>query len=575
MVDKRIDGWRKRRAKLVSYIHLCEDYKKQFVNRLDNIEYSYLCKSISSAEYYNQLLSTLQNKTRAEWVSYYDNLSFEYGKKVKFLTHKIREYEKASVNKNANLFIGVILVILSIAGLFGITQIYDGLTGMATSDSLVNLTVTNIAPSVSDVTIAPSSANTTSNLSCSGTTADDNLDDVSKYYRWFKDGLIVVALDNETVVNSSYTSSGEDWICEITPFDGTINGTSVNSSAVNIGSASPVVSIYELYPSSPYTYQNLTLNVSCSDVDDSDTITAYWNSFRNDSITQFNGAKTITNGTETEIIVVNYTNTTKYETWIIEVWCSDGSSNSSKYNTTERTIQNSIPGVPTLITPTNNNDTLFARDVAFNWTNVTDNDIDTLFFEINISNSVYSDIYRTSIVDTNYSLDIELEVDSYYNWSVRSYDGDEYSSWSSEWVLYVPSTIIINLTSNNTGFGSLKNNEINDTVSGPASPFVIENIGNVITDVRIKSSEGLWDSVALGTKYFQFMAGNSTEKESFNWDLSQTSWYNVTSTLTNIIDNLNKTASNNSANIEFRIEVPPGELSGDKTSTILVNGVMS
>ncbi len=88
--------------------------------------------------------------------------------------------------------------------------------------------------------------------------------------------------------------------------------------------------------------------------------------------------------------------------------------------------------------------------------------------------------------------------------------------------------------------------------------------------------EGLWESVGLDTSYFQFMADNTTELNSFDWGgLSKTSWYNMPNSPVPVIDNLGYNITNNSAEIEFRIKVPVSEPTGAKGTNITVTGVMS
>jgi len=571
MNNKTIDGLRNRRSKLVRYIHLSDRYKSLLAQNIKYTAEQYAKKKITYEQYAAKV-------SRAkEWISYYDQLIAGYEARIREITTDIKEVQKQreSTKNNAIIF-SVITLILIMSGLFVYFNVQSRITGLAVSDTLANVTVQNVAPNVTNVNITPSSPTTTDNLSCLGTTADANLDPVIKYYKWYVDGELNSAFNNLQNISSDNTTSGEQWICEITPYDGLVNGTPVNSTAITILNTVPSVTSAELYPVMPYTTDNLTLNVTCVDVDSQDTITAYWNIFRNDEQTDaLSNSQVIQNNIETNITVVDSVNTAKGQTWIAEVWCGDGQENSSRQNTSSRLIQNSLPSIPTLLRPNDGNNTLFDRNVAFNWSASTDIDGDTIRYELNVTNDIYADVYKTNIANIYSTLTEILETDSWYNWSVRAYDGEGFSNWSTSWNFYIPSTVIINLTKTTTSFGSVYNNELKNTTSGAASPIEVENLGNVISDIKVMVYEGLWDSVPLNTSYFQFMAGNSSETSSFNWSGSQIIWQNMMNVSALVLDNLKYNITSNVGQIEFQILVPAYELSGSKSSTITVTGVMS
>ncbi|MCD6522382.1 MAG: fibronectin type III domain-containing protein, partial [Candidatus Diapherotrites archaeon] len=102
------------------------------------------------------------------------------------------------------------------------------------------LTINNSEPSVEDVTITPSPANVTAgdNLTCTYSFIDDDNDSDASTFKWFK------STDNGTTwsdtgisgstVDNSNLAVDEQWICEVTPCDGTGCGEPVNSTAVQI-----------------------------------------------------------------------------------------------------------------------------------------------------------------------------------------------------------------------------------------------------------------------------------------------------------------------------------------------------
>lgn len=571
MQNKTIDGLRNRRSQLVRYIHLCDNYRSLVVQKLKDVSRLYAYKEISYEQY-----KEYESKAK-KWISYYDKSIERYEARIREITAKIKEVQKQKeATKSSLVTVGVVALIFMMAWLFVYFNVPARITGMATSDTLANVTIENVAPNVTNVNITPSLPYATDNLSCLGITADANLDNVTKYYKWYLNGELNDSFNNLQNVSSDNTTSGQQWICEITPSDGLLNGTAVNSSPVVIQNSAPNVSFVELYPVDPYTTDNLTLNVTCTDVDSQDTLTAYWSIYKDDIIVpSLSSSKVAALDVEVNITVVNATNTTKGEIWMVEVWCGDGTDNSSNQNSTARLIQNSLSTIPTLITPNNGNDTLFDRNVAFNWTSSTDADNDTITYELNVTNLVYADVFKTNINDSNHTLIETLETDSWYNWTIRAYDGEGYSNWSISWNFYIPSTVIINLTNTSTSFGSVYNNELKNTTSGDASPLVVENLGNVLIDIKVMALDDLWDAVALNTTYFQFMAGNSTKTDSFTWASSQITWENMTNASTLVLDSLKYNLSSNVGEIESQILVPEYEISGSKSSTIIVTGVMS
>ncbi|MFX1512313.1 MAG: hypothetical protein ACFFCQ_06990, partial [Promethearchaeota archaeon] len=66
--------------------------------------------------------------------------------------------------------------------------------------------------------------------------ADVDGDSDSSYIRWFKDGIYLPNLDNQTIIYANETQPGEEWFFEIVPFDGINNGIIVTSQNMTIES---------------------------------------------------------------------------------------------------------------------------------------------------------------------------------------------------------------------------------------------------------------------------------------------------------------------------------------------------
>jgi hypothetical protein len=174
--------------------------------------------------------------------------------------------------------------------------------------------------------------------------------------------------------------------------------------------------------------------------------------------------------------------------------------------------------------------------------------------------------------DTNFTPSADLDIDSWYNWSVRVYDGEKWSSFSDTWNFSILSTSMMTLTSS-VDFGSMSLNETNDTTNNHPPPFLLENNGNVRLNISIYAQDTLWDSEPLDTQYFRFKADNSTETDACVWPLSQTAWAYMNGTTIAqarlAVAYLNYTG-NDSVEIDIGVKVPPAEPAGPKSSTIVM-----
>ncbi|MBD3309619.1 hypothetical protein GF351_00180, partial [Candidatus Woesearchaeota archaeon] len=230
-----------------------------------------------------------------------------------------------------------------------------------------------------------------------------------------------------------------------------------------------------------------------------------------------------------------------------------------------------------LVRPSDNNNSLFNRTPVFQWNSANDPDGDSLTYKIKITPVSLIDcpvfVEQTGISSLNYTPQNELCVDMVYIWNVTPMGSEGYPSEDNNFT--IPSTIILNLVSNETDFGEVLNKYSYNTTEDDPSPFRVENTGNVMTDVRIRALDPLWDEEGLGTEYFRFMAGNSSETGSFNWTGSQTTWANVSSSSLDVIDHLNYSSAVNLAEVEIGIKVPAYEVSGSKDSVIVLSGVAS
>ena len=105
----------------------------------------------------------------------------------------------------------------------------------------------NYKPITTTPSLTPASPETSDNLNCSFTITDQDSPTLSAYYTWWQDDTDVlsgqVSVTNNTqfslILLAANTSSGQNWKCEITPYDTIDNGTAKNSSSVAIGNTAP------------------------------------------------------------------------------------------------------------------------------------------------------------------------------------------------------------------------------------------------------------------------------------------------------------------------------------------------
>lgn len=81
---------------------------------------------------------------------------------------------------------------------------------------------------------ANDSNNTNATLICyNQSSADANGDEITNNYRWFRNETLIASLTTNTV-EQNYTEVEDNWICEITPYDGSDYGAAKNSTPLTI-----------------------------------------------------------------------------------------------------------------------------------------------------------------------------------------------------------------------------------------------------------------------------------------------------------------------------------------------------
>ncbi|MCK4521345.1 MAG: hypothetical protein KAU20_02140, partial [Nanoarchaeota archaeon] len=107
------------------------------------------------------------------------------------------------------------------------------------------------------------------------------------YVKWYINGSVDNSLENLTTISSANTTKGDNWTCEVTPFDGTENGTAKNSTQLTIENTQPMVSGFSMddddpgiadYQINPITNSQKTFYAwfNATDIDGSSDINTTW-----------------------------------------------------------------------------------------------------------------------------------------------------------------------------------------------------------------------------------------------------------------------------------------------------------
>ena len=277
-----------------------------------------------------------------------------------------------------------------------------------TDSKSVPESVSNSPPSVSNVQISPSSAFTGDTLSLTYNYNDGDGDSESgTQIRWYKNSNLVSTRNNMNTVPSSMTMKGETWDVEVTPSDGTDQGSLVQSNSVTIQNSAPVAS-GSINPSTPMEDDDLTLSWSGSDADTDQTTLAGIEWFVDGSVVE-----TFDDTTTVPSIAIR-----SGDVWHARVMVNDGEMNSLWFTVPSITVgsSNSAPTMlsVTLAGPYTTVDDLIASALA------NDADGDSLTYEWQWVGSTITTNTLSSVLTTKGD-----------SWTVkcRVTDGSAYSAW--------------------------------------------------------------------------------------------------------------------------------------------------
>jgi hypothetical protein len=395
------------------------------------------------------------------------------------------------------------------------------------------------------------------------------IDDVLIFNRSLSASEIASLYANQTskYVSNNFTNLADgshNFKAYAQDYGGNVNATETRTVTINTGA--PIITI--ISPANA-TYTSLS------------AVTTHFNVSSNENLSscKFTINNWVTNYTMTlnsSLTGANFTNSSMNDGSHTAIfWCNDTTNNIN--NTAQITFTtNVVPSVISLLAPANNNLTT-NRTPTFTWSAGSDagGGPSALVYEINltcwsgesiVSGGTIGNVSAgasTSYTPTNF-LKCLSDNTQYYNWTVRSYDGINYSAWNTtERNISIQSLITISLPVNSINFGSMNNSESNDTTDNAPPPLILRNDGNTELNITINFTT-LWNSVANSSKYFQFKIRNLTSG-CFVYGNTNTSWTNATApgTTNYAINRLNFTSGYqtlcNNASIDINITVPSAE----------------
>ena len=223
------------------------------------------------------------------------------------------------------------------------------------------VTVANTAPTAT-VALNTSSPGTNDTLTATATRADVDGDTVTLTYVWKVDGTTRKTTSGTSSLTDTFDLSqagngdnGQTVTVEVTPNDGTANGTMVSDSA-SVGNAAPVIDTVVIDQATPTTNQTLSVTVTSHDPD-SDPVTYAYQWSKNG--TDITGA---TASTLDLSQTANGGNGNRGDLIRVRVTANDGSSNSAPVTSSPVTVANTAPTATVALNTSSpgTNDTLTA-----------------------------------------------------------------------------------------------------------------------------------------------------------------------------------------------------------------------
>ncbi len=233
-------------------------------------------------------------------------------------------------------------------------RVSDGtdVSSWLTSDS-ITVGSSNQAPAVSTVVLANGMApKTGDDILATWSESDPDGDAIeSVELVWNKDGMAIEAANNLNPLPASFTAKGEAWTVDVRVYDGALWSAWASSPAMTVANTAPLITDASLTSPSMTVVDNMTLNVTSTDVDGDglSIISVRW--FLDD----------VEQGTAADQIILPGTALNRDDVWHAVVRVSDGTDEVA-FTTPGVTVLNAAPTV-TIEWPTN---TTAMQDLAPN-----------------------------------------------------------------------------------------------------------------------------------------------------------------------------------------------------------------
>ncbi len=466
---------------------------------------------------------------------------------------------------------------------------YIGDTAYVINGSLMNdslplvYATTQVAPNITVVTITPNPAYTNSTLNCSGTYTDKNVHKGNVSITWYNgsaqySSVTILNVANGSMVSnatlSGIQSKGETWNCTINATDANNAASDPNSTTITISNFVPTTPDIGGPANASRTIGNSVI-LRCANSTDADGDTINY-VFYGD--TSANPITLLQNGTGTTYAWSTTDGSTYY--WRCK---AEDNQDASAFTAQKTFVENSLPSKVDLIYPAHDS-SITNRSPQLNWSASNDADGDSITYQINLtchpSCSVDNRLFNSSAGQnwTNISSRLLYFWDDqyYYNWTVRAFDGYEFSAWNNTpFTLKLSSIVSLIMLNASVNFSTpLQIGATTNTTTNDPFPLSIRNNGNCFVSINMSNeTDLLWSTQKNPSSYFKYKIDNLTGQEnSFNWTASITSWTNAPVGNNTVISFLNYTDATDSAEIDVLVSVPPDEPAGAKTSRLVFTG---
>ena len=277
--------------------------------------------------------------------------------------------------------------------------------------------------------------------------SDNDADTNSVTFEWFKNNALIRRTTNTNLANGTNTSDiltidnfvvDDQIIVQAFAFDGEQNSTLLNSTTITIQAS--LVAPRNITPKINSTFalqtnlttENLQVRFNVSDANVGDTLNYSIQWFRN-NITNFTFTNRAISNPGTGVETLQYTNTTKGETWKAQVLvCDDGNLCNSFANTTELLILNSnitfTLGYPQINSSNGLNQSNNNLNVIWQ---ATDNDVETLRYNLTVFTNNLTNFSINGRTFTNGSLITDfigyrnLTANQTWKTMITAYDSDK------------------------------------------------------------------------------------------------------------------------------------------------------